>query len=180
MESNRKIYVLLTRLPGNSAKAIQVATRCYYTHASIGLEEDPDTFYSFLCRGFVVEKITRYVRPDRTPFPCQLYELEVSEKAYQSIKKLLESFVEKREDMRYTKLGVVLSILRIPYRRKHHYFCSQFVAAVLKYTQAARLKKDSALYHPKDFKSLPGMQLRFQGNLQSLLQHFSAVPYLAA
>lgn len=180
MDSKRKVYVLLTRLPGNSAKAIHVATGCYYTHASIGLEEDPDTFYSFLCRGFVVEKITRYVRPNRTPFPCQLYELEVSEKAYKSIKNLLESFVEKREDMRYTKLGVVLSMLRIPYRRKHHYFCSQFVAAVLKHTQVARLKKDSALYHPGDFENLPGMQLRFQGNLQSLLQHFSAVPYLAA
>lgn len=180
MDSKRKVYVLLTRLPGNSAKAIHVATGCYYTHASIGLEEDPDTFYSFLCRGFVVEKITRYVRPDRTPFPCQLYELEVSDKAYQAIKKLLESFVEKKDDMRYNKLGVALSMLHIPYRRKHHYFCSQFVAAVLKHTQVARLKKDSALYHPGDFESLPGIRLCFQGNLQSMLHHFSLSPCLAA
>ena len=178
MNSKRKVYVLLTRFPGKSAKAIQVVTGCYYTHASIGLDEDLDTFYSFVGKGFIVEKITRYVRPDRMPFPCQLYELEVSEKTYRSIKKLLALFMQNKNELRYTWLGVVLSVLHITYRRRYCYFCSQFVADILKHAQAARLKKDSALYHPGDFKSLPGMRLHFQGDMQSMLHHFHLSPSL--
>ena len=48
MEAKRKLYVLLTRFPGRAAIAIQAFTGCYYTHASIGLEEDMNTFYSIV------------------------------------------------------------------------------------------------------------------------------------
>lgn len=41
MEPKRKLYILLTRFPGKSAIAIHALTRCYYTHASIGLEKMP-------------------------------------------------------------------------------------------------------------------------------------------
>jgi hypothetical protein len=61
------------------SKMVQFFTRCYYTHASIGLEEDMNTFCSFVIKGFRVEKITRYEKPDRESFPCMLYEMEVSD-----------------------------------------------------------------------------------------------------
>lgn len=173
MEPKRKLYVLLTRFPGRSAIAIHALTGCYYTHASIGLEEDLNTFYSVVGKGLIVEKITRYVRPDRDPFPCQLYELEVSAKVYGSVKRLLEVCVEHKNSIQYSKLGVVLCLLRIPFRRKYHYFCSQFVAEILKNTQAAQLKKDSTLYYPGDFRKMPGMRLRFQGNLLGMMGHLA-------
>lgn len=168
----RKIYILLTRFPDNGSKAIHAMTGFYYTHASIGLEEDMNTFYSFVVKGFIVEEISRYLRPDRAPFPCQLYELEVSEKVYNSVKKILNSYVERKKHLHYTKLGLVFCLLRIPYKKDHHYFCSQFVADVLRQAKATHLKKHSALYLPGDFKHLPGIRLHFQGNLQSLLNHF--------
>jgi hypothetical protein len=77
----KKIYILLTRLPNTAAPIIEAMTGSYYTHTSIGLEEDMNTFYSFGFKGFVAEKITQRVRPDKTPFPCQLYELDKAEKA---------------------------------------------------------------------------------------------------
>ena len=176
MEAKRKLYILLTRFPGKTAIAIHALTRCYYTHSSIGLEEDLNTFYSIVGKGFIVEKITRYVRPDREPFPCQLYELEVSEKVYASVKQLLEESVENKSLYQYSKLGVVLCLLRIPFRRKYHYFCSQYVAETLMIAQAARLKKDSTLYYPGDFQRMPGMRLHFQGDLKSFLGHFALAP----
>ena len=173
MEPSRKLYILLTRFPGKAAIAIHAMTGCYYTHASIGLEEDMNTFYSVVGKGMIVEKITRYVRPDRDPFPCQLYELEVSAKTYQLVKKQLEVCVENKNSIQYSKLGVVLCLLRIPFRRKYHYFCSQFVAEILKNAQAAQLKKDATLYHPGDFRHMPGMRLHFQGNLQGFMGRFA-------
>lgn len=173
MEAKRKLYILLTRFPGRAAVAIHAMTGCYYTHASIGLEEDLNTFYSVVGKGLIVEKITRYVRPDRDPFPCQLYELEVSEKCYRTVKGLLEECVENKNSYQYSKLGVVLCLLRIPFRRKYKYFCSQFVAEILHNAQAASLVKDSTLYYPGDFRRMPGMRLQFQGNLRGMMGHLA-------
>ncbi len=92
----RKIFILLTRLPDNGSKAMRLITRFPYTHASIGLDEDMNTFYSFICKGFIVEKISRYLRPDKEPFLCLLYELEVSEEIYQTVKEILNAFVDNK------------------------------------------------------------------------------------
>ena len=105
------------------------------------------------------------------PFPCRLYEMEVSESVYQTVKKLLEESVEKKNTYQYSKLGVVLCLLRIPFRRKYHYFCSQFVAEILRDAEVTKLKKHVTLYHPGDFGKMPGMQLHFQGNLRGMLGH---------
>lgn len=177
--SKHKLYILLTKFPDVGAKAISTITGFKYTHTSIGLEEDLNTFYSFVCKGFIVEKITRYIKPDREPFPCQLYELEVSENVYNSIKDLLYTFVENKSSLRYTRLGIAMCLLHIPYKRRYCYFCSQFVADVLEHGKAVPLKKDSALYLPGDFRKLPGMRLHFQGNLLSMINHFGLSPCYA-
>ncbi|MBQ8625339.1 MAG: hypothetical protein IJ419_04100 [Agathobacter sp.] len=174
--NKRKVYVLLTRFPDNGAKVIQALTGSFYSHASIGLEEDMNTFYSFVVKGFIVEDITRYIKPDREPFPCQLYELEVSEKVYRAVKRIIQFYVRRKQELSYTKLGVVLSLLRIPFKRKNKYICSQFVAEVLKRAKAAKLKKFTVLYLPGDFKKLSEMKLVFEGNLQSFITHFRIQP----
>lgn len=177
--TSKKVLVLLTRFPDNGSKVIEAMTGFFYTHASIGLNEDMNTFYSFVCKGFIVEKITRYIKPDRAPFPCQLYEMEVSEKVYEKVKKMLHSFAELKNSLHYSKLGVVLGLLHIPYKRKDYYFCSQFVAEVLEHGKAAKLRKNSTLYMPGDFRNLWGMRLIFEGNLQSMITHFKIQPCLA-
>lgn len=175
-KNKKKVYVLLTRFPDTGSKWIQAMTGFFYTHASIGLEEDMNTFYSFVTKGFIVEDIHRYIKPDRDPFPCQVYELEVSEKVYIAVKRVLQYYVRRKQKLAYTKLGVVLSLLRIPFKRKHKYICSQFVAEVLKRAKAVKLKKFTVLYLPGDFKKLSEMKLVFEGNLQSFITYFGIEP----
>ena len=74
--SPHKINILLTRFPDNGSRAISFFKRSYYTNASIGSNEDMNTFYSFVWKGFLVEKVTKYVKPNVDPYPCSLYELE--------------------------------------------------------------------------------------------------------
>ena len=179
MMSDRKIFVLLTRFPDNGSKVIEAMTGFYYTHASIGLDEDMNTFYSFVRKGFIVEKVTRYIRPDREPFPCRLYEIEVSQKVYDSVKKILQLFTEYKGDLRYSRIGIAAVLLQIPFRQKYHYVCSQFVAEVLKHAQVVQLRKDSALYRPGDLSNHSEMRLVFEGNLQSMINHFKIQPCLA-
>ena len=171
----RTIYILLTQFPGWNSRAIQLWTRFPYTHVSLGLEEDLNTFYSFVYKGFIVESVTRYNKPGRKPFPCALYALEVPLDTYLAAKQMIESFHSNRHQLRYSRLGVVIGlVLRLPFRKKNHYFCSQFVAEVLTHCRALRLKKDTSVYLPKDFSRNKDLRMVFRGDLLQMAQTFQA------
>lgn len=170
------IYVLLTRFDDYGSKLMSDLTGCYYTHASIGLEEDMNTFYSFVYTGFIVEEITRYLKPGKDPFPCELYRIEVCPKVYKRVKKMLKSFVNKKGRFSYSCAGVALSIFGIPYKQKLRYFCSQFVAEIINKCGAAEMKKNSCLYLPGDFRRLDKFRLTFEGNLLTFAQYFGILP----
>ena len=87
----------------------------------------------------------------------------------------LEEMDQKKGQFRYSRLGVLFCLLGIPFHRKNHYFCSQFVAEILKDAKAAELVKDSTLYYPGDFRRMPGMRLHFQGNLRGMMGHLALV-----
>ena len=95
----RKLFVLLTQFPGFDSKALRWWTQCPYSHVSLGLDEDMNTFYSFVVKGFIVEDISRYNRPDRRPFPCALYAFDVSEETYQAVRKTVMTFVNCRSKL---------------------------------------------------------------------------------
>lgn len=173
----KKIFILFTGYFGFVPEVLKVLTRFKYNHVSVGLEEDKNTFYSFVKTGFIVEKINRYIKPTREPFPCKLYEIEVKNNVYKKIKKILNDFVKNKKLFQYNKIGVILSLLNIPYRRKYHYFCSQFVAEVLQDSKILKTKKDSRLYFPKDFLKLPNMKLEFEGTHKSFLTYFNIPAY---
>lgn len=175
----KKIYVLLTRFPDNGAKALEFLTGCLYSHTSIGLSEDMNTFYSFVVKGFIEEKITRYVKPEREPFPCQLYEIEVSEKEYKNVKRILKFYVRYKDKMSYSRISLITSLLGIPFKKKYAYICSQFVAEVLQRANIMKLRKASNLYKPGDFGKLTEMKLVFEGNLQTMIHHFGIQSCLA-
>lgn len=110
--------------------------------------------------------------PDREPYPCRLYEMEVSPQKYDAIKYTINGFIARKNIYRYSVLGVILELFHIPVIQKHHYFCSQFVAEVLENTDAVHLEKSSALYYPCDLIKLPNKAKIFEGNLQSFLRRF--------
>ena len=175
--AERKIFVLLTQFPGLDSKALRWWTRFPYSHASLGLDEDMNTFYSFVVKGFIVEDISRYNRPDRAPFPCELYAMEVSEETYQAVRKNLQTFIRRRSALSYTRLGLILSLIHIPWKLKDRYICSHFVAETLQRCTAAKLKKRSTLYLPKDFPRFRELQMVFKGDLLKLSRRFGSRPY---
>lgn len=173
----RKLFVLLTQFPGFDSKALRWWTGFPYSHVSLGLDEDMNTFYSFVVKGFIVEDISRYNKPDRRPFPCELYALEVSEGTYQAVKKTMLTFAGNRSKLAYTRLGLILTLGNIPWRLKNRYICSQFVAQTLQRCAGARLIKDSTLYLPQDFPGLKGLQMIFKGDLLLMARRFGKQPY---
>lgn len=168
----KKIYVLMTQYPGYDAKFLMWYTRFPYTHTSVGFEEDMDTFYTFVSKGFLVESIRKYEKPDRPSFPCALYEISVPEKTYNNVKALVMAYKARKEHLKYSTLGLVLCCLRIPYKRRNHYFCSQFVAEVLHKSKVLQLKKKSTLYFPKDISKHKELKLVFMGTHLGFVEKF--------
>lgn len=167
------ITILLTQYLTKMASVLRFLTAFPYTHASIGLSEDRNTFYIFVKKGFIVEMVTRFHKPDRAPFPCALYELPVPEAVYHRIKAVLQAFETRKSELRYTHRSMLLSLLLyIPYERKDCYFCSHFVAEVLQRGNWLHQEKDSILYLPRDFTRLPGVRQVFRGDLLGLSRHY--------
>lgn len=174
-KKTKKVYILLTRLHDRGSRAAGFFASCYYTHSSIGLEEDMNTFYSFMVNGFIEEDVSRFLRSKYKPFPCKVYEIEVSEEVYNKIKGIINQFKINRNIYEYTKIGVVSGLFRIPRKRKYEYFCSHFVAHVLEKGKAIKLKKSSALYFPRDFTKMPELSLAFHGNLKGFAKKYKII-----
>lgn len=160
----KNVYILMTQYPGFDAKFLRWYSKFPYTHTSMGFEDDMDTFYTFVSKGFLVESITRYEKPDRPSFPCALFEVKVSENVYNKLKEEVTTYIERKGELKYSTLGLVMCFLKIPYKRKNKYFCSQFVAEVMHRCDALKLNKKSSLYFPKDFLKHKELKLVFQGN----------------
>lgn len=168
----RKVYILLTRLHDFGSRVAGFFATCYYTHSSIGLEEDMNTFYSFMVNGFVEEDVSRFLRAKYSPFPCQLYEVEVTQEVYDEVKRIITEFKANKPIYKYTKKGFISSLFFIPRQRKNEFFCSQFVVHVLKQANAVSVKKNTSLYLPRDFKKMSGLKLEFKGNLRGFANRF--------
>ena len=171
--SERTIYILLTRSGTCFSRLIHFATQDRYTHASIGLDGPGGPFYSFarkyrylaLPAGLVKEQVTVY----RRAVPCCLYALTVSEETYLRLRRQLRSMYAQREEYHYSVLGVLACWFNLSLQRRHHFFCSQFVAGLLEECGAVELPKPPTLLRPADFCQMSSLRPIHQGPLAGIL-----------
>ena len=145
----RHICILLTKYSDWISTVVYHIGGRGFTHSSISLEEDPDTFYSFNFRGFAVESVEQHRRRGVKNSRC--IRLQVSDAAYAHIRERLQEMLAHRTEYHYTRLGVLFCVLRLPFRWRKHYFCSQFVAELLRDSGAAPLRRAPCRYLPNQF-----------------------------
>ena len=155
MEERRTIVVLFTCYRDVLSSFLHLASRRGYAHTSISLEEDSDFYYGFTLKGFRKEYPAQHKK--RLRDKSAALHLGVSEEGYRQIKNRIMEVEEHAEDYRYTKLGIVLCFLRIPWRKEGRYFCSQFVSELL-IAGGIPLRKRPSLYLPNQLaKELSGL-----------------------
>ena len=169
----RAIHILLTRSGTWFSRLIHLATQDDYTHASIGLDGPAGPFYSFarkyehfaLPAGLEEEQVTGR----RRAVPCCLYELRVSQDTYIALRRQLQAMYAQREEYHYSVLGAFACYFNLSLQRRHHFFCSQFVAGLLADCGAVELPKPPTLLRPADFCSLKGLRPVHRGLLEGIL-----------
>ena len=113
------------------------------THASVGLSEDAELYYSFNFKGLKREYRTSM---KKRPREMKRYIIEVSDEAGNKLNSIINEMLEQKEKYQYSKLGVSLSLLHLPNNTDDDdsYYCSQFVAAVLKESGCVDIKTKPA------------------------------------
>jgi len=167
-QDRRFVFILLTKHSDTFSHFILALIRGYYSHASIGFEEERGRFYSFTRRGFHVEEPEK-ICLKRKNVACALYRVSVSQDAYDSMKSHLDVYRNSCASWKYNILGVFFGVVRFPFfSRRYKRFCSQFVAEILEAGNETYLSKKSSIVFPDDFTKAKLFERQFQGTLEGL------------
>lgn len=146
----KNIFILFTQYKDWFAQFLSVIHHHRYSHVSLSLNYECGVFYSFNVKGFCSETLDKHRKHGVTQ--SALYQLQVSDDIYDKITGEIKETLNNKSDMKYSFLGVALNLLHIPFHWKNHYFCSEYIAALLKKSGAVRLCKPPSLYLPEQLR----------------------------
>lgn len=141
----KEISILFTRYTDNLSKLVYWVSGRKYTHVSISLDNNNEYFYSFNKKGFRKEFPSKHKTRAKE---AVCYIIKVTEEAYEKLKKIIEDFIERKEQLKYNLFGLILCIFGIPLFLETRFFCSSFVAFALEAAGILILTKNAAKYFP--------------------------------
>ena len=153
------------------AKAVSFLTGKKYAHVSIALDHELKEVYSFarinidspFPAGFVREDLEVIVGKFKHSICC-IYELAVTGPQYHKIKsELNDRYIINASKYRYNYLGLPFLYIRLPWRRKYHYVCSQFCGKLLADCEITTFDKDYSILLPHDFCEINNLKLIYEG-----------------
>lgn len=173
----KSIYILLTKSDTYISKIIKLTTNDKYTHVSISFEDCLQPLYSFarikidtpLPAGLRTEPFDSGFYHKYPHIPCALYELQVEDDVYESAKAEVEKMMSVAPLYHYNLMGLIFCRLNIPFNRKYHYFCSEFVSEILKKSNALILPKEPSLMRPGDYMNMEKLSCLYEGELFELI-----------
>lgn len=167
------IYVVISQTGTLLSRFLKLVTRAEYNHASISLKPDLSTMYSFgrknpynpFWAGFVTESahFGTFKRFSKTRIV--VLDIAVSEEQYQAISRRIQTMLMLKKFYHYNYLGLWLAGLRICYRRKRCFYCSEFVKDLLEKQNIKGARQLSSIVQPIHFLKLPTARRIYTGRL---------------
>lgn len=179
----KKIYILLMHTNTFPSKLIKFFTRYKYTHVALSLDGDCNTIYSFGRKslhsifhgGFVIEKQNGMFFQTFHQTICQVYEMEVSQEQYDTVKRILSDMTQHIHIYKYDFFGLIPRYFGIPVTIKNKYVCSFFVAEVLEKANLVKFPKKVCFVHPKDFTALKELNKIYEGSYLAYRKDFCQI-----
>lgn len=158
----RPVYILLTYTGTSFSKLIKNTTHQPYSHSSISFDSSMDNLYSFGRKEvgdkmhFIEESIHAGLMGQvANTTKYSLYVFMATQKQYETIQMVLENMKANAEKYKYNTLGIITNFLGIESEREYSYFCSEFVADLLKKADENLVYKHPSLFTPSDLRKLP-------------------------
>jgi hypothetical protein len=176
----RKVYLLFTDTGTIFSRMINLFTGSKLNHASISFDEALTEVYSFgrkqpynpLSGGFVKENV-------RTPFfsksTCAIYQLSITEDTYKRLLDRVKRIESETDHYRYNLLGLIGVVLNMEWQRERAFFCSEFVATMLREAGIYSEAKPACLTKPQDLKEWNELKLIYHGDMVVYLQKYGVL-----
>lgn len=162
------VYIMLSATNSVLATAIGTITQKKYNHISIAFDVELQEVYSFgrlhpknpINGGFSKEDVTSdfYLKAE-----CQVYKLEITKNQLASLRAVIHSYEEKKEDYHYNLLGLLTAWAKIPWYREYAYFCSEFVSTVLIKSKVLNQQLIPSITAPHEIIDNLNVELIFKG-----------------
>src|SRR5574344_1557585 len=170
----KMIYIILTETKTLLSRAIGLYTQQQMNHASIAFDASLFEMYSFgrlqlhnpLSGGFLRECAETGLFENAR---CRIYRIAVSPYQYRKMKEKVRNIHANRTRYKYNFIGLFGVMLHREVKRDHAYFCSQFVATVLK-RGGLEVHENPAFMTPACLTELAYAKLMYEGSLAHYLQ----------
>lgn len=167
----KEIYLLLTDTGTILTRLIKSYTKKPYNHASIVFDTELVEVYSFGRKTAKNPYIGGFVREDIHSVlfkqaDCAIYSLTVTNDEFQKMYQYIQKIAVEKGCYRYNFIGLFGVLFKKPIKRKNAFFCSQFVASVLKESNVINFEKDLSLVEPSDLPYSANFQLIYEGRLK--------------
>lgn len=167
----KKIYVIQMDTKTIPSRIVSLFTMYKYSHVAISFNKNCDYIYSFgrknlysiLNGGFTMESKTGKFFKKFNDTKCRIYEINVSNKQYNDLIKIIKYMKKNKDAYGYDYLGIVLRYLRIPITFKNKYVCSYFVAELLEAANIYSFGKRTCFVRPSDFENINILNLVYSG-----------------
>ena len=167
----KKVFLVFSHSGTILSKVIRLYTRKKYSHISISLDEDLKRMYSFgrlrpynpFLGGFVHEEIHNgtYKRFNKTK--SEIYSLDVTDKQYDSISKIIDDFYKNKERHKFNVRGLMALVFHIKYKHKNNFYCAEFIKYLMENSDVKMELPE--LIKPMDFMNNRSLSLIYKGKL---------------
>lgn len=172
MSSNKQIYVILTRTNTILSNLIGFFSKSKYTHASLSLDKNLNSMFSFGRRQtfnpfigcFRRECLDEGIYALHKELPGIVIELTVTDEEYKLVSEIIGNFVTNSDNYKYNYIGLLNSFFCIETNFEDRFLCSEFVYYVLYKSKLCDLGIPGNLIKPQDLLKIKGKVL-YEGDL---------------
>lgn len=176
------IYLIETNNHTALSQSIRFFSRYPYNHLSISLDPSLSEVYSFgrreplnpLMAGFAKEDFSHPFYKDSVG---RVYALQANFQEYEIIENQLHSFSLNPLAWHYNLLGLLPAYFQYSWDRSDHFFCSEFVATLLKSAGILSPLTRPSLMHPKDVIEAVHPSCIYDGRLQQYPELIKMAPH---
>jgi FMN phosphatase YigB (HAD superfamily) len=148
------VYILLSFGSTAMGNIIKKVTHEPYSHASLAFDPSLSKLYSFNIPGLVIEDIKEGNYIKKKNYKFSLYTIFVNRKQLFSMDSALKGFLDKKDELSYSIKGLLHKLFNKETHDDDKFFCSQFVAEIIKAGDEKLIKKDASLYTPYDLRKI--------------------------
>ncbi|GKW45625.1 hypothetical protein [Planococcus sp. NCCP-2050] len=164
------VYILFTDTKTSLSKLIKTYTRHPYSHVSLAFSSDLAEVYSFGRKnaenafngGFVKEEMGNHLFQRAQ---CAVFKCSVDAEGFGAMKNFVSAMEQDRDRYKYNLTGLFGVVVKRGLGCENSFFCSQFVAEVLREGGIRISAKPPRLTMPRDIFCSQSLELVYSGPL---------------